>query len=200
VVAKQAQELNESYGKRLNELQSLVMKSVAAEFQNVDWNKLANEDAFEYVRLSNRREQVTNLLRSIQSEQEAESAKRAEQENHQKAEQWNKSLEVLNRDIPNFGPSVVKRLLEAGKEWGFEESEVAQWSDHRMIKMLHALADKKSVEAKRPEVEKKVALVTKMLKPGAKQAPKSNLDVARQNLRKTGKAEDALAIFEAMVR
>ncbi len=200
VLAKQAQETSETYGKRLSELQALVMKSVAAEFSNVDWNKLANEDAFEYVRLSNRRDQIKELLTSIQKEQETEGLKAREQKQQEKAQQWAKSLEVLQRDIPSFGPEVVKRLFDTGKDWGFEQSEIGEWTDHRLIKMLHALSDKKSVEAKRPEVEKKVALVTKIVKPGAKQVNRSAIDQARQNLRKTGKAEDALPIFEAMIR
>jgi len=200
VLAKQAQELSESYGKRLSELTALVMQTVAPELNGVDLNKLANEDAFEYVRLSNRVNQVQQLLQRVKVEQEQEKSRLAEEENKAKAQRWSQSLEVLNRDIPGFGPDVVKRLFDAGKELGFDQAEIAQWDDHRLIKLLYNFSEKKSLESKRPEVERKVALVTKIVKPGTKQANRSSIDEARSRLRKSGKAEDALPIFEQMIR
>lgn len=199
LVAKQGQELNESYSKRISELEAFVLKSVAAEFNGVDLNKLANEDPLEYVRVSNRARQVQELLQTVRQEQSAASTARKEQEQKASNEKWQKSLEILQRDIPDFGPPVVKRLLDASEEWGFSKDEVAGWTDHRLVKMLHALTDKKTVDAKRPEVEKKVAVVTKTMKPGQAQA-KSPLTEARAKLRKTGKPDDAaLAVFEQFV-
>ena len=199
-IAKQTQELSDSYGKRLSELQNLVLKTAAADLQGVDWNKLATEDAFEYVRLSNRANQVKELLQTIQTENESLIKRNAEQEQQKKVQAWSKSLEILNRDIPNFGPDVVKTLIKTGEDWGFDQAEISQWADHRLIKMLHALSDKKATDTKKPEVEKKVALVTKILKPGSQTPQRSAVDEARRNLRKTGKAEDALPIFESFIR
>jgi hypothetical protein len=200
LLSKQGQELTESYSKRLAELQGLVMQAVAPELNNVDLNKLASEDPFEYVRISNRARQIQELLQTVQKQQEVAQAKAKEEEQKTSAEKWQKSLEILNRDIPDFGPPVVKRLIDSAEEWGFSKDEVSAWSDHRMIKMLHALSDKKAVEAKRPEVEKKVALVTKTVKPGQSSKPNSALAEAQQKLRKSGRAEDALPIFEAFLR
>ncbi len=198
-VAKQGQELSESYTKRLSELQGLVLKTVAADIQGKDLNTLATEDPFEYVRISNRLRQINELQESIRKEQEAESAKRKEEEQKSSAEKWQKSLEILQKDIPEFGPAVVKRLVDAGEEWGFTRDEISGWNDHRLIKMLHALTDKKAAEVKRPEVEKKVAVVTKVLKPGQPSKSRSAYDEAKAKLRKTGKPEDGLAVFEAFV-
>ncbi len=198
-IAKQAQELSSSYEKRLGELQGLVVKTVAAELAGKDLNQLATEDPFEYVRISNRARQLNELLQEIRKEQDTEASKRKEEDQKSAAEKWRASLEVLQRDIPNFGEPVVKRLLDAGKEWGFSQEEVAGWTDHRIIKMLHALSDKKAVETKRPEVEKKVAVVTKTLKPGQPAKPSNKLQEARAKLRKSGRPEDALSIFEAHV-
>jgi hypothetical protein len=199
LIAKQGKELSESYGKRLAEVQALIMKSVAPELNGVDLNKLANEDPFEYVRVSNRVRQIQELLQTVKQEQDAESAKREEQDKKERAERWQKSLEILNKDIPQFGPDVVKRLIDAGQEWGFTREEVSQWDDHRLVKMLHALSEKKAVESKRPEVEKKVAVVTKIMKPGAQQRRPNAFSEAQSRLRKSGRPEDALPIFEALV-
>src|SRR5690606_20155890 len=145
-----------------------------------------------YVRVSNRMRQLQELQQVIAKEQEAEAAKRKDEEQKAKAEQWQKSLEILQRDIPDFGPPVVKRLIDSAEEWGFSKEEVSGWADHRLIKMLHALSEKKAVETKRPEVEKKVAVVTKTVKPGTTTKQKSAVAEARQRLRKSGKPEDAI--------
>lgn len=199
LVAKHGQELSESYTKRLSELQGLVLKTVAADVQGKDLNKLASEDPFEYVRISNQIRQIQELQQAIQKEQEAESAKQKEEEQKTSAEKWHKSLEILQKDIPEFGPPVVKRLIESAEEWGFTKEEVSGWNDHRLIKMLHALSDKKAVETKRPEVEKKVAVVTKVLKPGQPTKSRTAKDEAFARLRKSGKPEDAVSIFEGFV-
>lgn len=199
LVAKQAQELSSSYEKRLAELNGLVVKTVAAELADKDLNKLAVEDPFEYVRISNRARQLNELLQAVQKEQETLFAHRKEQEQRVTQEQWQKSLEIINRDIPDFGPAVVKRLIEAGEEWGFTKEEVSSWTDHRHIKMLHALTEKKAVESKRPEVEKKVAVVTKVMKPGQSAKPRTAIDEDIAKLKKTGKVEHALSYFESIV-
>lgn len=193
-------QVNETYEKRLAELQSIVLKAVAPDLSSVDWSKLANEDAFEYVRLSNRRNEVQQLLQTIQAEQDKAQSASKEEQQKRKADEWQKSLEVLNREIPSFGPEVVKRIIDAAEQWGFSKDEVAQWTDHRQIRMLHALTERKAIEAKRPEIEKKVAVVTKVLKPGTKSQPKSALSDAKAQLRKTGRREDALPIFESILR
>jgi hypothetical protein len=199
LVAKQGQELSESYTKRLAELQAVVVKAVAPELGNVDLNKLATEDPFEYVRISNRARQIQELLQSVQKEQEAESQRKQQETQKATNEKWQKSLEVLQRDIPDFGPAVVKRLIDAGEEWGFTQEEVSGWTDHRQIKMLHALLDKKSVEAKRPEVEKKVAVVTKTMKPGQTKPARTAVDEAKAKLKKTGRPEGTEALWESFL-
>lgn len=202
--AKQMQDLSESYANRLSELQQLAMKTVAAELEGVDWERLAIDNPLDYPAKLERRMKLERLLQTIQAENRATTERQTAEKNKTKAERWQKSLEILHRDIPDFGPDVAKRLIDAGKDWGFEPQEIAEWDDPRQIKMLHALiekaADKKAVESKRPEVEKKVALVTKTLKPGAKTAQRTQMDEAKARLKKSGKLEDALPIFEQFVR
>lgn len=199
VTAKQVQELGDAYAKRLSELNAFVSKVFAPELQNVDWNRLSTEDPFEYIKLQNRRQQVVEMIDLVKKEQDAASTKLAQEQQSKKASEWQKSLEVLTKDIPNFGPEIVKGLVETGRSYGFTDEDMAEWRDHRLLKMVYDIGNRKQIESKRPEVEKKVAVVTKILKPGAKQASRSSYDQARQQLRKTGKPADALPVFEAMV-
>jgi hypothetical protein len=199
-VAKQGQELSESYTKRLSELSAMVAKTVAADIAGKDLNQIAESgDMFEYMRVSNRMRQLQELQQAIQKEQEGESAKRKEEEQHAKADRGRKMIESLQRDIPDFGEPTVKRLIEVGKDFGFDQKEVLEWDDARIVKMAHALSEKKTVEAKRPEIEKKVAVVTKVLKPGQSAKSRSANDEAMAKLRKSGRREDAVGVFERFV-
>lgn len=198
--AKQMHDLSESYAKRLTELQQLAMKTVAAELDGVDWERLATDDPLGYPAKLERRLKLEKLLQTIQGEMKTATDRQSEEKNKSKSERWQKSLEILNRDIPDFGPDVAKRLIDAGKDWGFEPQEIAEWDDHRLIKLLHSQLEKKAVESKRPEVEKKVALVTKTVKPGAKSANRTQISEDMARLKKTGKSEDALRVFQNLVR
>lgn len=205
---EQARQANQvalkQYGERLNQLQAALVKTVAPELANVDWNKLATEDAFEYVRLSNRARQVNDVLQAIESEKRATSGSLKEQEEKAKAETWAKSQEILQRDIPDWGEPVAKRLAKAAQDAGYTADEVGQWNDHRLIKLAHKAAlydDLNSKQASQEKiVAKKIALVPKVLKPGPKPTPSTPVSEAMKRLQKSGKPEDALPFFEALVR
>ncbi len=193
----------QQYSERLNQFQTALVKTVAPELANVDWNKLAAEDAFEYVRLSNRANQINQVLQAIENEKKTVKATLEEQEKKVNAEKWSKSVEILQQDIPEWGEPVAKRLAKAAQDAGFTSDEVAQWNDHRLIKLAHKAAmydDLQTKQATQKElVAKKIALVPKVLKPGAK--PTSTpVGEAMKKLQKSGKPEDALPFFEALVR
>jgi hypothetical protein len=199
LVSRQVGDVRESYSKRLADVSAVVMKTIARELDGVDFVSLAKEDPWRHAELRERKEQLNELLQTVQKEREAEDAKRKEEEQKAAAERWQQSSEILQKDIPDFGPAVVRRLIDSGEEWGFSKDEVSQWTDHRLVKMLHALSEKKAIETKRPEVEKKVAVVTKVLKPGQPSKARSANDEARTRFRKSGKLEDGLGVFENFV-
>ncbi|HSQ91559.1 MAG TPA: hypothetical protein VLM19_05245 [Nitrospiraceae bacterium] len=192
------------YSERLDQLQAALVKTVAPELANVDWNKLATEDAFEYVRLSNRARQVNDVLQAIQAEKTQTSNSLKEQEEKAKSETWAKSVEILQRDIPDWGEPVAKRLAKAAQDAGFTNDEVAQWNDHRLIKLAHKAGLYDELNSKQATadsiVKKKIALVPKVLKPGPKANAGTPVAEAMKRLQKSGKPEDALPFFEALVR
>ena len=192
-------ELAKTYQTRLQELHLLVETMLAPELKSIDLDRLAVEDGLGYITAKHRVDKIKEAMARVQDELKTEAAKQAEKEKQEKAERWRGSLEVLQREIKDFGPEVVKRLIEAGPKWGFSAEEVSKWDDHRYIRMLHALDQRKDVQEKVARVEKKVALVTKVLTPGAKAAAASPTSEALAKLRKSGRREDALPIFESML-
>lgn len=196
--ARQAKvEATKEYAQKLDVIQAALVKVAAPELGTVDWDKLANEDPAEFVRLSNRATKLNQVLSAIETEKSA-AAKRAEEEEQKKhTETWQRSLEVLQRDIPEWGTPLVEKLVTTGKNvYGVDP---AQWRDAGMIKMLHDAMRYRDGQAKAPVTAKKIALAPKVLKPGAKQPVNPSRSVF-DAVRKTGKAEDALPFFEQILR
>ena len=199
--ARQAQQQAAGqFAQRLDQLQAALVKTVAPELANVDWDKLANEDAFEYVRLSNRAKQINDVLQAIETDKTAAGEISKQEQEQKKAQSWQQSLEVLQKDIPDWGAPVAQRLAKAAQDVGFDANEVSAWDDHRIIKLAYKAAMYDDAQTQKAPTAKKIALVPRVLKPGAKQPAKTALTEAKQRLAKSGKPEDALPFFEALVR
>lgn len=196
-VARQAEvKAAKEYAQKLDVLQGTLVKVAAPELASVDWNKLANEDPSEYVRLSNRATQLNQIISAIETEKTTAQKRADEEDNKKHAETWQKSLETLQREIPDWGTPLVEKLVTTGKNvYGVD---VAQWRDAGQIKMLHDAMKYRETLARQPDVAKKIALAPKVLKPGAKQAFRPSQSVF-ETVRKTGKAADALPFFEQLL-
>jgi hypothetical protein len=165
------QDAAKSYAGKLDQLQSAVVKSVAPELANVDWNKLATEDAFEYVRLSNRARQVNEVLQAIESEKKSIAEQSTKEEQQRKAETWAKTVAQLQQDIPEWGAPVAQKLAKAAKDAGATDDEVNGLDKAWVIKLAHKAALYDEAQTKTTEVEKKVLTVPRVLKPGPKSTP-----------------------------
>lgn len=203
-VARQREELGNSvrqgiesertqYANTLQQLQATLVDLVAPELQNVDWNDLAANNAFEYVRLSNRRDQVQRALQSVTAKQQ-EIKTKAEADQRQNAQALaQKTWATLESDIPNWNQETYQTVMKAGESIGYSPQEVGSWLDARAIKLLHKAHLYDQLKAGKPSVDKKVAVAPAVIKPGAasvvspKAQQKSN---ALEKLRKTGRVDD----------
>jgi uncharacterized protein YeeX (DUF496 family) len=212
-VARQREEVGKSvrqavegersqYMKNLQELQTAFIETAAPELKNVDWNALATNDAFEYVRLQNRANQIGQVLSKIQEKQKEVSAKYAEEQKAALAEVAKKSRATLEADIPNFNDSLYQTLMKAGEDVGYKPEEVATWVDARAIKLLHKAYLYDQLKAGKPSADKKVVTAPKVVKPGASQAvtaPQQRYGDAMKRLGKSGRVEDAADAIRAKI-
>ncbi|TAL03539.1 MAG: hypothetical protein EPO08_03900 [Rhodospirillaceae bacterium] len=192
--------------KYLSELQTmhdLVSQTAASELGNVDWNDLAQNNAFEYVRLDNRKKQITQTLDSIRSKQKEVLAKHDADRQAAKQEAAAKARTQLESDIPGWNDTLYQSLMKAGIEnYGYKQEEVVNWTDPRAFKLLHkaTLFDHMQAEKKAPPSDKKVVIPPKVVRPGAvqdvNQARQREANAMKQ-LRTSGKIEDAAAVIRS---
>jgi hypothetical protein len=194
------------YVTELQTMHDLVTSTAAAELANVDWNDLAVNNAFEYVRLDNRRKQITQTLDGIKAKQaEVLSKHRAEQETIRR-ESATKAVQQLEQDIPGWNDAKYQELMKAGIErYGYKQEEVASWVDPRAFKLLHKahLYDQLQAEKSAPAPDKRVVAVPKVVRPGAaqtvNQAQQREANAFKQ-LRTSGKIEDAAAVIRQRMK
>lgn len=106
---------------------------------------------------------------------------------------------------PEVFQEAATKMVGLGTEYGFSAEEIGAMSDHRYFRILKDLGDLRAAtntqEVAQKAAAKKVVKATKKLTPGAKPEAQSQgkkaVRQARDQLRKTGTAKDALALLKA---
>lgn len=210
-VARQREEVQErtrqaiegergQYQKSLQELTDLLIETAAPELKDVDWNHLSKNDAAEYVRLHNRREELNRALSTIQAKQKEATDKQRAELKKAREDAATKARAQLEADIPGFNDVLYQSLMKSAEKFGYKPEEVGTWIDPRAIKLLHAATLAQSQTPAKPPAEKKVVAVPKAIRPGASAENalgQQRHEAAMKQLRKTGSVQDAAAVLRA---
>jgi hypothetical protein len=187
----------QEYVQRL-EIHKQAVSKLAGVKSMQDIEQLAKEDPAaaqqEFLRLIS----VNQTMQQIEAEQRqaAQNLQVHQQAALQAAIQ--KSRETLEGDIKGFAEVYPKVLETVSKDYGFEPKDVAQVYDSRLIKVFHDAYQYRQLQQAKPEVSKRVVSVPKVVKPGSGEKPnpaKERADEAEQRLKKTGRLDDAVAVY-----
>jgi hypothetical protein len=173
-----------------------------AQFQAIDWNQLSENDFVEAQKLfftqNKLQNQRTELVNQLESKQQQLS--QAQQKAH--SERIAKGKEILAKEIPNWSQQTSQEIISAGKEfYGFNDDEMASVIDPRHVKVLHDAMQWRKLQ-QNSSVKNKVSTAKPVIKPGAKDVKKqvgSDIQKARESLRKSGKSEYAQQLIERML-
>lgn len=197
-IAEGEKQIAKNYVDRLNAFEQLLVNVAAPELSKADWNKLAAEDPSEYVRLSNRAQQLQQVMLAIKQERDTLTAREKEEQNKSRDAQIRKSLEFLQERVPGWGEETYQRVLQGASQYGFSAKEIGEQVDGRYIAMAHDALKYRELQAAKPAVSKKVAVVPKVIKPGTRPAGEQDgRRAALQTLKKSQKPGDLKAFFEA---
>ena len=190
------------YQQNLQQLQTALVDLVSPELKNVDWNDLANNNQFEYVRLSNRRDQISQALQAISAKQQ-ETRTKAETDQRQLAQETaRKTWATLESEIPGWSNDVYQAALKASETLGYTAAETGAWLDPRAIKLMHKAYLYDQLKAGKPAADKKVvAAPAVVIRPGASAPANTQGQKTRQameRLGKSGKVDDFAAVIASM--
>jgi hypothetical protein len=172
-----------------------------AQFQQLDWNALSDNDPveaqkafFRYNQLQAQRGQMVAELQHKQNQINQAQAQSFQQLRAQLAE-------TIRNEIPDYTPEKDKAMLETGLEYGFTREELGQVVDPRHIKVLHDAMQWRKLHAN-PVAQKKVNAAPPVVKPGSRDTKQQQTSQSRQmrdQLRKSGDGALAAKLIERML-
>ena len=173
-----------------------------ADFQAIDWNQLSENDFVEAQKLFFTQNKLQNQRAALVQQLEAKQQQLTQAQQQALSQRIAKGKEILAKEIPNWSPDTSKAIISAGKEfYGFTDEEMASVIDPRHVKVLHDAMQWRKLQAN-STVKNKVSTAKPVIKPGAKDVKKqvsSDIQKAREALRKTGKSDFAQQLIERML-
>lgn len=173
-----------------------------ADFQAIDWNQLSENDFVEAQKLFFTQNKLQNQRSQLVQQLEAKQQQLTQAQQKSLSERIAKGKEILAKEIPNWSQDTSKAIISAGKEfYGFSDEEMASVIDPRHVKVLHDAMQWRKLQ-QNSTVKNKVSTAKPVIKPGAKDVKKqvsSDIQKARESLRKSGKSEYAQQLIERML-
>lgn len=194
----------QDYSKKLNEVSQLAIeakKQIDADLTSADLEQLYEDDPTEAAR-------VEHKLRRKQEKLAVNLSKLKEEQ----TKQWNDVLrgeqrKLINK-LPEFADATKATSLKQNMRsylngYGFNDSEVGQIYDHRIVMLVNDAMKYRNRQNSKPNLAKKISKPGKVFSSGAK---KENSDYALKSrkekfsrLKKSGNINDAASIFLDMI-
>jgi len=203
-IAKARQE-RQVYAQNLQR-NALQLEAVMEQQKQIDWNALIEADPIEAMKqrhlFDQRQAAHQQTLQQLQFIEEQTKAEQAQHMMSYRAEQQEKLLAKLpDWKDPVKAKAASAELSEYLKSQGFEDAELKATFDHRAVVLGHkAMKYDQMMEKAKAAAKKVQALPQKVVRPGVGDTP--NLDrrsSAMRQLSKTGRVEDAAALFDQFV-
>jgi hypothetical protein len=143
---------------------------------------------------------VNQTMQGLENEKQAAIAKHQQAMREASLQAKLKSREILEADIKGWNADLYTKVLTGvAKDYGFRNEEVEPVVDARLIKVFHDAFQYRQLQQAKPGIEKKVALVPKVVRPGSGDKPNASSEVQEleARLKKSGKGDDFVALYLA---
>lgn len=160
----------------LQSLQQLTALAVpeAKQFEGIDWQRLANENPAEYVRLSGVRDAVLGRLGALQAEtQRTTQAAQADQAKRFESVVAGERAK-LHEQVPEFadaekGPKLIGEMRGFLRDaYGFSDAEIGSVVDHRLVRLGYDLMRlRQADQARSTALQKRQNTAPQVQRPGA---------------------------------
>ena len=193
-----------SYSEKLNELNqrlSTAQVDLNAEINSSELDKLYEEDPTEAARVERKLKKKQDALNQSMYQAQAE-----------QKEQFSSFLQEQQRKLvskmPEFSDPAKASNIKANMKstlnnYGFNDQEVAQVYDHRIVMLVNDAMKYRSMQNSKPNIAKKITKPSKPFSSGVKQGKsEANLKLRREKfsrLKKSGSMKAAQDVFLDMI-
>lgn len=210
-----SQQLQSEHDQRLGELQKLtatLIAQVEAE-PDVDWEMLRETDPGQYLKEREsrdaRRSDVERSLKAMDDEMKRREAKHEEEQGVWRQEQ----VQTLYRLRPDWkdqdtGRQAMTEVTDYLVQTGYPQEQIDALEDARSILTVWRAAQWEKLQAKKPGVKKRLRLLPRTLRTGAREdaavlseehAEKEKQTQLRERLAETGSVDDAAALLRGLL-
>lgn len=194
--------LNE-YAEKIALNEKVIKEAVIPGFEKIDWNKLMQESPIEYAQKLQQVSAVAAKLDEIHEERKKIEQQREKEHKESEQRRAKEAVEILQKEIPGgWSDQVYGSILKSGVEHGFKAEEVQAITDPRAIKVLWKAMQYDALQKAKPQVDKKVAQVPKVAKPGTAEKPDQKAEAWKKGmaqLKKSGSTQDAVALAKMFI-
>ena len=174
-----------------------------AQFENVDWAKLKNEDMLGYLELKDKFSETQQGVYQMIEQKKALQQQAAQEQQQLFATARAEEMKRLHEKMPDFAdekkaPALANQLKQYGISQGYTPQEIGNLIDHRSIVVLDK-ARKYDELMKADPAKKKVKNKPKVEKPGVSRHTSASEDRIKSKHKlfmKSGDIDDAAAFFE----
>ena len=192
------------YSQKLNELNqslSIAQQDLNAEINSADLDKLYDEDPTEAARVERKLKKKQDALN--QSLQKAQAEQKQQFETFLQDQQRKLVSKMPEFSDPAKASSLKANMKNTLNNYGFNDQEVAQVYDHRIVMLVNDAMKYRSMQNSKPNLAKKISKPSKVFSSGVKQGKTELNQKARKEkfsrLRKSGSVKDASSIFLDMI-
>lgn len=199
-VAEQ-QRLSQDKAAKLEAGYAMAANLLNAEFANVDWQRLQQDDPIEfnskYIQWQQHNARLSQLADAIAHHRNEQTEAQKQHLEKLRAEEQKRIVEA----IPSWSDKAAKErewgeIVSTAKEYGFTEENVNEVFDHRVIKLLRDAKEYAKLQKAKPQTEKRLKLAPKMVKPGnAKKADVAKTEQLMSRAKKTGAVDDVAELL-----
>jgi hypothetical protein len=200
---EEASRLRDQYAERLGVIEQMLSQTDKAE----DLSALKETDPIGYaVKVAEQSEREKQLAAVRAERQRLAQSQQAEQSERLKAHLASEAAKLRDA-IPEMtdevkGEVVKRDIRDFAKSIGFSDQELAQVYDSRAVLTLYKAMQYDKLQKGKSDLTKKVNQAPRMLKPGTstpEAKDSEQLKKMRQQLKKSGKKDDAARLFERFI-
>ena len=200
----QKQSLRQSYDARLSELNDMIATAdglVRQQQGSKDLGKLYDEDPTSAARLDFQLRQQQRQIDDMKSK--ARDAYQQQYDEYLATQRELAAAKIPEYSDPNKADHFKNDMRSTLQSYGFNDAEIGNLADHRMLMVIRDAMSYKSVKDKKPIAQKKVLNAPKVIKSGvAKSGPSSGREAIRNKisrLKKTGHLREAQDAIRDMI-
>jgi DNA repair exonuclease SbcCD ATPase subunit len=185
----------------LNQMMSIAQQQLNEEANQVDLEKLYEDDPSEAMRIERRMKKKQEKL--DQAMQQSQAEQKQQFESFLQDQQTKLVAKMPEFSDPQKASQLKASMKNTLTNYGFNNQEIAQVYDHRIVMLVNDAMKYRNMQSSKPGLAKKILKPGKVLSSGVKQNQSDvSLKAKREKLsrlKKSGSVKDAASIFLDMI-